>query len=94
MNLCAECFIEYSEKGKLIDKTKYDDDGEPYIGLSYAGGGSKTAGKRKMKSGKAGIKTTSRHELAHQRAQRPTPALPLICGARWRWRSSGCCARR
>jgi hypothetical protein len=26
MNLCAECFIEYSEKGKLIDKTKYDED--------------------------------------------------------------------
>lgn len=31
MNLCAECFIEYSDKGKLIDKTKYDEDGEPYM---------------------------------------------------------------
>jgi hypothetical protein len=30
MNLCAECFIEYSE-GKLIDKTKYDEDAEPYM---------------------------------------------------------------
>jgi hypothetical protein len=31
MNLCAECFIEYSQEGKLIDKTKYDEDGEPYM---------------------------------------------------------------
>lgn len=31
MNLCAECFITYSENGKLIDKTKYDEDGEPYM---------------------------------------------------------------
>ena len=31
MNLCAECFIEYSDKGKLNDKTKYDEDGEPYM---------------------------------------------------------------
>jgi hypothetical protein len=30
ISLCAECFIEYSEKGKLIDKTKYED-GEPYM---------------------------------------------------------------
>ena len=29
MNLCAECFLEYSEGGKLIDKTKNDEDGEP-----------------------------------------------------------------
>ena len=31
MNLCAECLIEYWERGKLIDKTKYDEDGEPYM---------------------------------------------------------------
>ena len=31
MYLCAECFIEYSDKSKLIDKTKYDEDGEPYM---------------------------------------------------------------
>jgi hypothetical protein len=31
MNLCAECFIAYLENGKLIDKTKYDEDGEPYM---------------------------------------------------------------
>lgn len=31
MNLCAECLIEYSQEGKLIDKTKYDEDGEPYM---------------------------------------------------------------
>ena len=31
MNLCAECFIKYSQEGKLIDKTKYDEDGEPYM---------------------------------------------------------------
>jgi hypothetical protein len=31
MNLCAKCFIAYSENGKLIDKTKYDEDGEPYM---------------------------------------------------------------
>lgn len=31
MKLCAECFIACSENGKLIDKTKYDDDGEPYM---------------------------------------------------------------
>jgi hypothetical protein len=30
MKLCAECLIEYWEKGKLIDKTKYDQDGKPY----------------------------------------------------------------
>jgi hypothetical protein len=30
MNLCAECAITYLENGKLIDKTKYDEDGEPY----------------------------------------------------------------
>jgi hypothetical protein len=28
MNLCAECFIEYSEHGKLIPKPKYDEDGD------------------------------------------------------------------
>jgi hypothetical protein len=31
MNLCAECFIESSCEGKLIDKHKYDEDGEPYM---------------------------------------------------------------
>lgn len=31
MNLCAECFIGYLQEGKLIDKTKYDEDGEPYM---------------------------------------------------------------
>jgi hypothetical protein len=31
MNLCAECLIARSENGKLIDKTKYDEDGEPYM---------------------------------------------------------------
>jgi hypothetical protein len=31
MNLCAECFIAYSQNGKLMDKTKYDEDGEPYM---------------------------------------------------------------
>jgi hypothetical protein len=31
MSLCAECLIEYWEKGKLIAKTKYDEDGEPYM---------------------------------------------------------------
>jgi hypothetical protein len=31
MNLCAGCFIAYLENGKLIDKTKYDEDGEPYM---------------------------------------------------------------
>jgi hypothetical protein len=30
-NLCARCLIEYEDKGKLIDKTKYDGDGEPYM---------------------------------------------------------------
>jgi hypothetical protein len=25
VNLCGECFIEYLQEGKLIDKTKYDD---------------------------------------------------------------------
>jgi hypothetical protein len=30
-SLCAECFLEYSEKAKLIDKTGYDKDGEPYM---------------------------------------------------------------
>ena len=29
MNLCAECLIEYFEKGKLTPKTKYDEDGDP-----------------------------------------------------------------
>jgi hypothetical protein len=27
MNLCAECLIEYFEKGKLTPKTKYDSAG-------------------------------------------------------------------
>jgi hypothetical protein len=31
MNLCAECFIEYSDKGKLTETHKYDEDGEPYM---------------------------------------------------------------
>lgn len=31
MNLCSECFIEYLQQGELVDKTKHDQDGEPYI---------------------------------------------------------------
>ena len=29
MNLCAECLIEYFEEGKLSEKMKYDEDGDP-----------------------------------------------------------------
>lgn len=31
MKLRAECAIASLENGKLIDKTKYDEDGEPYM---------------------------------------------------------------
>ena len=32
LNLCIECYLAYEDNdGKLVDKTKYDEDGEPYI---------------------------------------------------------------
>jgi hypothetical protein len=31
MNLCAECAITYLENGKLINKGKYGEDGDPYM---------------------------------------------------------------